>query len=296
MLRGRGGTLQIEEFGFGLVCQPDIQKIRMGHTAEYRQFNHLSWLGIKVHCSPSFLCQCSGLRAFPVSRLFLFGFWCGKKKYLWSLGISCSNGMGIEYLQGASFWHERSMQCPLPLRRSLCSMYGKWNIVEHILFGECLYIFWLASLICKYKYNNFCNLHLPAFITLSNKWIFHIAQKQEHSHWHQLQLSLADPPFQAPPSFFLLFQKCRAFWYYITKITSGRLAGRLCIWSKARCCSGETLIWQSTFQPQDCQVPACVPPLVRIPWLFWTRCRFTQALQKNRMGVKHFPMHVYMYR
>lgn len=37
MLRGR-----VAEFGFGLIFQPDIQKIRRGHAAEYRQFNHLS--------------------------------------------------------------------------------------------------------------------------------------------------------------------------------------------------------------------------------------------------------------
>lgn len=88
------------------------------------------------------------------------------------------NGTGIECLQGASFWHERSMQCPLPLRESLCSIYGKWSIVEQVQFGECLAIVWLSNLFCKYKYSNCYNLHLPAFLTLSNKCISHIAQKR----------------------------------------------------------------------------------------------------------------------
>lgn len=127
----------------------------------------------------------------------------------------CLNGTGIECLQGASFWHERSMQCPLPLRESLCSMYGKWITVEQVQFGEWLYILWLSNLIGKYKYNC-CNLHLPAFLMLSNKCISHIAQKQaplSKSTVTGINFSylLHIHPFRTHPLFFSFFKNAEGF-------------------------------------------------------------------------------------
>lgn len=126
------------------------------------------------------------------------------------------HGDRIECLQEASFWHKRSMQCPLPLRASLCSIYGKWSIVKQVQFGECLSIVWLTNLFCKYKYSNCYNLHLPAFLTLSNKCISHIAQKQaplSKSTVTDINFSylLLIHPFSTHPVFFSFFESAEGF-------------------------------------------------------------------------------------
>lgn len=155
------------------------------------------------------------VKGFSSFRTVFAFWWGGKKKICKVLGISCLNGTGIERLPGASFWHERSMQCPLPLRESLCSIYGKWNTVEQIQFAECQCILWLSNLIFKYIYTCY-NLHLPAFLTLSNKCISRIAQK-----WAPLSKSTVTDinfsyllhihPFTSHSAFFSFFENADGF-------------------------------------------------------------------------------------
>lgn len=136
-----------------------------------------------------------------------------EKKYLWSSGNIMLEWHGDRMSAGSIFLAWEIHAVPTPTE-SLCSVYGKWNIV--------LYIVWLSNLIYKHKYNNNYKLCMSAFFLFSDKYVSHIAQK-----WALLSKStVTDINFSflshitlsaAILGFFLFFWKCRGFWYYIAK-------------------------------------------------------------------------------